>query len=90
MDTINRLLKKQAPKRRGKAVAEIAAEGGAEEPEAEEPKAHSVYVRYIQNRQGTVLGVPGEWLDGPAGRVFQGDMMKGGMRPFSGRMVEEV
>ena len=91
MDTINRLLKKQAPKRRGKiSQAEITANAAAgadtalsEEPEIE--NANPVYVRWISDAKGYRLGVPGEWLGGPAGRVFGGISMGG-----SGKMIEEV
>ncbi|KAK4691155.1 Ino eighty subunit 2, partial [Lecanoromycetidae sp. Uapishka_2] len=88
MDTINRLLKKQAPKRRGKiSQAEITAQehgGGGDEspPEIEEeqvPPANPVYVRWISNKDGCRLGVPGQWFGQPVGAVF-------GER----KMVEEV
>lgn len=91
MDTINRLLKKQAPKRRGKANAEIAAENGLPE-EIEHERASPLYVRYVQNDKGTRLGVPEEWLEAPAGRVFGGESEKQprARAGFSGRMVAEV
>lgn len=91
MDTINRLLKKQAPKRRGKAQAEIAAENGMiDELEYERPSA--LYVRYIQNAEGTQLGVPEEWLEAPVGDIIGGKSEK---QPqvrdgFNGKMVMEV
>jgi Ino eighty subunit 2 len=76
MDTINRLLKKQAPKRRGKiSAAEISANAAAHEDlgsEVEIEKPNPVYVRWVSNRHGCRVGVPGEWLTGPAGRVFGG------------------
>lgn len=76
MDTINRLLKKQAPKRRGKlSAAEISANAAAHEdlgPEIEVEKPNPVFVRWVSNRHGCRVGVPGEWLAGPAGRVFNG------------------
>lgn len=77
MDTINRLLKKQAPKRRGKiSAAEITAQehGDGESPqemqEEEIPPANPVFVRWISDRDGCRVGVPGEWLGTPVGRVF--------------------
>lgn len=95
MDTINRLLKKQAPKRRGKlSAAEITAqehgpadtETPVEQPEEEIEPANPVYVRWVSGREGCRLGVPQEWLDGGAGlqmaRVLGG---KGGVT-----VVEEV
>ena len=85
MDTINRLLKKQAPKRRGKiSAAEInAQEHGDESPqemqEEEIPPANPVYVRWISDKDGCRIGVPGEWFGQPVRRIF-------GER----KMVEEV
>lgn len=90
-DTINRLLKKQAPKRRGKiSQAEITANAAAgldttlsEEPEVE--NANPVFVRWISDSKGCRVGVPGEWLEGPAGKVFGGLPIEA-----SGQLVTEV
>ena len=89
MDTINKLLKKPAPKRRTRAEiiaaqqAEAMGTPGYEEGEEERPDA--LFTRYVQNRQGARLGVPEEWMHAPVGEMFSkyvaGD---------SGRMVEEV
>ena len=85
MDTINRLLKKQAPKRRGR-ISQAEAQEGTDREELEEEvepeKANPVYTRWISNASGSRLGVPGEWLDGPAGSIFG--------RLSSVKMVEEV
>ena len=85
MDTINRLLKKQAPKRRGK-ISQAELQEGTDREEIEEEtepeKANPVYTRWVSNAGGCRLGVPREWLDGPAGTVF------GGLS--SGKMVEEI
>jgi len=94
MDTINRLLKKQAPKKRGRAAANLDADSGAEE-EQEVEKAPAVYVRYIQNSQGTMLCLPGEWLEAPVGEMFStpAPPSKSGdpsQPKWSRRMVEEV
>lgn len=75
MDTINRLLKKQAPKRRGKiSAAEISAQDrgddSASPPEEEITPANPVFVRWVSDRNGCRVGVPGEWMAGPAGKVF--------------------
>jgi Ino eighty subunit 2 len=88
LDTINRLLKKQPPKRGRKAIQDITDDVQEEEPEVE--RANPLYVRYIQNAKGTQLAVPDEWLQAPVGSVFTGDMQQSSKRPFSGRMVEEV
>lgn len=87
MDTINRLLKKQPPKRGRKAVQENVSEN-EEEPEPQ--KANPLYVRYIQNASGTRLGVPDEWLQAPVGSIFAENVAKSSSRPFGGKMVEEV
>ena len=91
MDTINRLLRKQAPKRRGKVTAaEIAAEGGsaaAEQPEDQpvHAKPDPIMVRWISSRDGCRVGVPDEWLGTPAGRLFGN-----GNANRAGKLVEEV
>src|SRR5438552_12667963 len=68
MDTINKLLKKQAPKRRGKiAAAETAGDTTPRIQEAQEPeKPEPTMTRYISNRNGCKIGVPEEWLETPA------------------------
>jgi Ino eighty subunit 2 len=87
MDTINRLLKKQPPKRGRKALQEIT-DGQEDEPEVE--RAHPLYVRYTQNAKGTTLAFPDEWLQAPAGSALSGASAPATSRPFTGRMVEEV
>lgn len=88
MNTIDRLLKKQPPKRGRKAMQE--ATGSGEEDELEVEKAHPLYVRYIQNESGTRMAVPDEWLQAPAGSIFAGSLAKSIKQPFGRRMVEEV
>ena len=87
MDTINRLLKKQAPKRRGKiSAAELAAAQTinddpttfplgttSEERDVDVERANSVYVRWVSDAGGCRLGVPGEWLEGPVVGWMRGD-----------------
>jgi Ino eighty subunit 2 len=90
MDTINKLLKKPAPKRRTRAEiiaaqqAEYMATPGAEE--GEEERADPLFVRWVQSREGSRLGVPEEWMEmeGGVGEVFARGWSGGG------RMVEEV
>lgn len=81
MDTINKLLKKPAPKRRTR--AEILAAQAADTPgaEDEEEKPDALYVRYVSNRDGSRLGVPDEWLQAPVGELFRGS---------AGGMIQEV
>ena len=100
MDTINRLLKKQAPKRRGRAkdvslvsavatAAEDGATPGEEVVEYEKPSPY--YTRWVQHAGGTALGIPEEWLGTPAGRLFEGSRKAEVAHPMApGRMVEEV
>lgn len=88
MDTINRLLKKQAPKRRRK--ADIEADRIAEEGEDEGPKAPAIYVRYIQTTEGSMLGVPEEWINAPFGPFLSDPTPAVSRTPWNGRMVEEV
>lgn len=77
MTTINKLLKKQAPKRRGKApnpetvAAATAGDATPNSQEAEElEKANPLFTRWVSNREGIKLGVPEEWLGKEVGRVF--------------------
>ena len=77
MDTINRLLKKQAPKRRGKiSAAEISANLAAgasdddqllEAQDMEFERANPVFVRWVSDARGSRVGVPGEWFEGGVG-----------------------
>ncbi|KAI9848987.1 MAG: hypothetical protein M1837_005878 [Sclerophora amabilis] len=87
MDTINKLLKKQAPKqRRGRALDVAAVTAGDNTPNTEEPEVerpNPLMVRWVSNREGSRLSVPEEWLGAPIGRIFQSGNS-------SGRMVEEV
>ncbi|PWY74403.1 PAPA-1-domain-containing protein [Aspergillus heteromorphus CBS 117.55] len=86
MDTINRLLRKQAPKRRGRIPAGEAGEGGSGEQEGQEvEKADPVMARWVSGREGSRVGVPEEWLGMPAGRAF-GALGGNG----SGKLVQEV
>lgn len=88
MDTINRLLKKQPPKRTRRVIQDITESGQEDEPE--EPKAPALWVRYTQTMQGPVMAIPDEWLQAPVGSVFAGKPAPASKRPWSGRMVEEV
>ncbi|EED22424.1 PAPA-1-like conserved region protein [Talaromyces stipitatus ATCC 10500] len=72
MDTINRLLKKQAPKRRGRVpVGEL---GGEATPDvAVEPEKPDVtVVRWISTSEGCRVAVPTEMLGTPASHPFGG------------------
>ncbi|DAA78725.1 TPA_exp: Uncharacterized protein A8136_2510 [Trichophyton benhamiae CBS 112371] len=88
MDTINKLLKKQAPKRRGKiSAAEAAGESTPGQQEPQEPeKPDPTMIRCVINRNGYRIGVPNEWLGTPAGNIF------GNPTPatHTGKLVEEI
>lgn len=79
METINKLLKKQAPKINRKSQL-----AGDQTPDVESQKANPVFVRWTSTKDGSRVGVPDEMLSGPAGRVF----VQGGLG--RGKMVEEV
>lgn len=85
MDTINKLLKKPAPKRRTRAemLAAQAAEGGSDWEEGMEERPDALYVRWSNSARGSRIGVPVEWVEAPVGEVFR-------RAPVGGRMVEEV
>ncbi|KAJ5226025.1 hypothetical protein N7468_007250 [Penicillium chermesinum] len=86
MDTINRLLRKQPPKRRGRGAAVEATESTPAEQEGAEPeKADPTMARWVSSNQGCKVGVPEEWLGTPTGRVF-GEALANG----SNKLVEEL
>lgn len=79
METINKLLKKQAPKTNRKSLL-----AGDQTPDVDANKPNPAFVRWISSKEGSRVGVPDEMLSGPSGKVF----IRGGLR--SGKMVEEV
>lgn len=84
MDTINRLLRKQPPKRRGRVSAVEGAGTPAEQEEPEGERPDPTVVRWVSGREGSKIGVPVEWFNTPAGRMF-GDLPEGRRK-----LVEEV
>ncbi|AEO61569.1 hypothetical protein MYCTH_2311850 [Thermothelomyces thermophilus ATCC 42464] len=82
METINKLLKKQAPKTNRKTAALMAAE---ETPETDTQRVDPMLIRWVNNKNGSIVAVPDELLSGPVGKVF----VTGGTGP-RGKMVEEV
>jgi Ino eighty subunit 2 len=70
METINKLLKKQAPKVNKKAAAAAAAADGTQGDDG--PKVSPVFVRWVSNKNGISIGVPREIVNGPTGKVFRG------------------
>jgi Ino eighty subunit 2 len=90
METINKLLKKQAPKTTRK-NALLAAQEEAQDTEPQRPDP--MCVRWINNRSGSLVAVPEELLAGPAGSVFlppNGGVAPRGRGLGMGKMVEEV
>jgi Ino eighty subunit 2 len=86
MDTINRLLKKQPPKRRGRlAAAETGAEG-TPDVAPEPPKADPTMIRWVSTRDAFKVAVPEELFETPVARAF------GQVPPTNGnrKLVEEV
>lgn len=89
METINKLLSKPAPKRRTRAemiAAQQAADMTPGEDEDGGPKANPLYSRWINNKDGSRVAVPEEWLESPLGDVFKGTSNSSN----GGRMVQEV
>ncbi|KAJ5720472.1 uncharacterized protein N7483_008406 [Penicillium malachiteum] len=84
MDTINRLLRKQPPKRRGRAAADGSGYTPGDQEAAEPEKPDPTMVRWVSNAKGCKLIVPEEWLGTPAGRLF------GPPNTGNGKMVEEL
>lgn len=80
-DTINRLLKRQAPKRQKK---EDKNENDAE------GRAPMSFVRIISNNDGTRLAIPDQWLDAPVGEIFKQSQKPSMKSAHPQRMVEEV
>lgn len=70
-ETINKLLKKQAPKtnarRKDLNGGNVA---GAGTPDVDMQRANPIFVRWVSDGNGMRVGVPGEWLEGPVGHVF--------------------
>lgn len=80
METINKLLKKQAPKTNRRNAT------GYDTPDSESQRADPLYVRWVSTKDGNRIGVPDDMIIAPVGRVFLG--RKSGFR--GGKMVEEV
>ena len=81
METINKLLKKQAPKTNRR----TALLPGDESPDGESQRPNPVFVRWVSTKGGFRVAVPGETLASPVGKIF-------GTAPSfrSEKMVEEV
>ncbi|KAK6504817.1 hypothetical protein TWF481_006755 [Arthrobotrys musiformis] len=73
METINKLLKRQANKVNRRSQKQLEDENAADEiaeagtPEPTEPPK---MIRWVSNKNGSFVGVPQTWLDAPVGDVF--------------------
>jgi PAPA-1-like conserved region len=86
MDTINRLLNKQEPKRRRKVL-----NGMEMDEDGLEYRAPAAFIRYVHTVDGSNLMVPDGWVESPAGEIFTHSIKPLKRQPpFSGRMVEEI
>jgi Ino eighty subunit 2 len=94
MDTINRLLKKQTPKMRGKGRAtgdatpadQDTVMGGSDLPGPPPP----TMIRWVSNKDGCRLAVPGSWLAGPIGKQFEPQRETERMQNVRRKLVEEL
>lgn len=92
MDTINKLLKKPAAKRRTRAEIirdqqmEAMSTPGYDEDGNEGPRADPFFTRWVSTSKGLKLGVPDEWLETPAGTPFVRDSAGSA----NGSLVQEV
>lgn len=66
METINKLLKKQAPKTNARRKEY----NGTEEGPDGERKPNSVFIRWTSNKDGNSVSVPREVVGGPLGSLF--------------------
>lgn len=85
METINKLLKKQAPKTNSRRAGMNGNTDGSGSTGGGEPqKPNPIFVRWISSKEGNRIGVPSEWLEGPIGNTFSNSVRA------SGRLVEEI
>lgn len=87
METINKLLKKQAPKTNARRKDFNPVAGNAT-PNTESQRPDPLFVRWVNNKTGSRIGIAEEWLDAPAGDVF----IANGKPPggIGSRLVTEV
>jgi len=84
METINKLLKKQAPKTNRRNALQ-----GDETPDSEGNRSGPLFVRWVSTKEGSRIAVPNEMLIAPVGQVFIGPgRAAGGLA--GGKMVQEV
>lgn len=89
METINKLLKKQAPKTNARRKELNGPQAGDATPDVEGQKPNPLFVRWVSNKNGNRIGVPEEWLDGPIGDVFANSVKAPGAG-MGGKLIQEV
>ncbi|PQE26367.1 hypothetical protein CJF30_00001125 [Rutstroemia sp. NJR-2017a BBW] len=87
METINKLLKKQAPKTNARR-RDLAGPVADATPEGEPQKPNPLFVRWVSNKDGNRIGVPEEWIEAPVGTLFQGGVKAGA--GMGGKLIQEV
>ncbi|KAL5328343.1 hypothetical protein ACEPPN_001842 [Leptodophora sp. 'Broadleaf-Isolate-01'] len=94
LETINKLLKKQAPKTNARRAGMNAADnpGTGTGADGEPFKPNAMFVRWVSNKDGNRIGVPEEWLDAPVGGVFGNSVKasRAGGGIGGGKLIEEV
>jgi len=92
MDTINRLLKKQTPKMRGKgrATGDATPADQTDPLMGETPQRPPVMTRWVSNKTGIRLAVPGSWLAGPLAKQFEPRQETESMCAVKRKLVEEL
>jgi Ino eighty subunit 2 len=90
METINKLLKKQAPKTNARRNL-LNNVGGDATPDTEASKPNALFVRWVSNKEGNRIGVPEEWLEGPVGNAFQRGVKQANINTsMGGKLIQEV
>ncbi|KAJ5038041.1 uncharacterized protein L3040_006913 [Drepanopeziza brunnea f. sp. 'multigermtubi'] len=89
METINKLLNKQAPKTNARRNLMNAADTGTGNADSENgARPDSMFVRWVSSKEGNRIGVPQEWLDAPVGELLRGSVKGGG--GMGGKLIQEV
>lgn len=91
METINKLLKKQAPKTNARRSL-FAGPGDASTPDSNGVyKPNPIFVRWVSNKDGNRIGVPTEWVEGGVGvgDLFGGVTVKQDAG-LGGKLIREV
>lgn len=87
METINKLLKKQAPKTNARRnnFNTVPGEGT---PDSDGAKPDAGFVRWVSSKDGNRIGVPEEWLEAPVGGIFERSVKPAG--GVGGKLIQEV